>query len=123
MTSSTIIDSMALVFNGKSAIDSKKTQDKFNRLFVTDLVCRHCWGVDWKRRVSELASKGNPLQVISVTDLARATIIQSTLGKPLAMADCATLALAEEKDWVIAAGCQHVLLAAKQLHLKHISFA
>ncbi|UCV23686.1 hypothetical protein [Ferribacterium limneticum] len=121
MTSSVIIDSMALVSTGKASITSQKALDKIHQVFVADLVCRHCWGPNWKQRLSEMASNSNSPQLISFTDFSRATMIQRTLGRQLAAADCATLALAEEKGWVVVAGCKHVLMAAKQLQLKHIS--
>lgn len=121
MTSSAILDSMALVSKGRAPIASRKALEKFHRIFVTDLVCRHCWGPNWKQRLSEITSINSP-QLISFTDFSRATMIQRTFGRPLATADCATLALAEEKGWIVIAGCQHVLMAAKQLQLKHISF-
>lgn len=112
---------MALVFKGTSPTTDRKAIDKLHRIFVTDLVCRHSWGENWKQRLSEMAFYANAPQLISFTDYSRATTIQRTLGRPLATADCATLALAEEKGWIVVAGCQHVLMAAKQLQLKHIS--
>jgi hypothetical protein len=112
---------MALVSAGKAPIAGRKALEKFQRVLVTDLVCRHCWGPNWRQRFSQIASNSHPPQLISFTDFSRATKIQRTLGRPLATADCATLALAEENGWTVVAGCQHVLVAAKQLHIKYIS--
>ena len=121
MSSLAIVDSMALMSNGKAPLISRKSLEKFHQVFVADLVCRHCWGSNWKQRLSEMASNSGSPKVISFADFSRATLIQRTLGKSLATADCATLALAEENGWMVVAGCQHVLMAAKQLHIKHTS--